>query len=137
MRQMELCNEHEVGKWAHNRAYPFEEKHARKRFDGSIPPQTVAVAALRADPNAVVEVMPFTVIREATTGRYIGDAVLRFEGSGEERVAWLAYGLHPEFHGRGIAAAVVGAMLGWSKQGMGATKVQAVSTWDRGKTSRD
>jgi len=120
---MELCNAPGVAKWSHGRPFPFTEESAQKRLAPMIPKQAETVALMR-DGHAP-KVNPFSVIRERATGRYIGDlALLEDYHSGR----WeLAYALHPDFHSRGIATAVMRAILAWGKEHLEARKIECVS----------
>lgn len=82
---------------------------------------------MRADPNAVLDQTPFSVIREVTTGRYCGDTAVRRTSPDRSHPLWLAYALHPDYHRKGLATATATTLLGWAKVGMAAEVAMAVS----------
>ncbi|KAL1407228.1 hypothetical protein Q8F55_006645 [Vanrija albida] len=121
-----------VGRWSHNRPYPFDPAAARQRLDTNVPAQAGAIAALRADPGARVATTPFTVIRDAG-GHYVGDLVVRPTEPGGTWSA--AYAVHPDFWGRGVGTAAVGAALDWAR-GVGAERFEITIQTDNKASSR-
>jgi len=135
---MEISNAPAVGKWSYTRPYPYIREHATGWLDLLIRRQQADLEYLKhadadgdtstATPTPTAS--PFVVIR--LQDKYIGDVSLTFEGisPGEAAVekGWvLAYALHPEYWGRGIASAAVRTLLEWGAERMGADTVYAVS----------
>lgn len=86
-----------------------------------------AVAALKDDPAAEVDTLPFCVIRDPE-GRLVGDVGI-WSDSDETRpyARSLGYTLHPKLHRQGIGSAAVGAVIAWSR-----VKLQGVKVLDAG-----